>query len=217
MNEWIDDWVSALSQEIEGAKELRRALHMNPRLSGEESDTTRRVGEAMGISITSIAGTGGWGRVGPCDGPAVALRGELDALPMEEQTGLEWASTNGVMHACGHDVHLAALTAVVRAAKKVRLPYGLVPVLQPREEAYPSGALDVRESGLFIQQSIAHAIGVHVHPGVGVGAVSTGAGFVNADASEIKITLKGQGGHGAYPPPCIRCSCQHLTYCRGNS
>lgn len=199
MDEWIDKWVSALSAELDSAHELRRTLHQNPRLSGDESDTTKRVGEAMGISITPIAETGGWGRIGPTKGQAIAIRGELDALPVKEQTGLDWASTDGNMHACGHDVHLAALTAVTRAAQAVDLPYGLVPVLQPREEAYPSGALDIRESGLFDQQNVAHAIGVHVHPGVDLGAVSTGSGFVNADASELDIHVRGKGGHGAYP------------------
>jgi amidohydrolase len=192
-------WIAAVQQELHDAQKLRRELHQTPRISGDESDTTRRVAEAMGIDIHPVAQTGGWGRIGPQNGPAIALRGELDALPIQEQTDVLWKSENGHMHACGHDVHLAALVAVIRAAKTLDLPFGLVPLLQPREESYPSGALDICDSGVFDQQSIAHAIGAHVHPGIPFGEVSTGGGFVNADASEINILVQGDGGHGAYP------------------
>ncbi|MGO1571508.1 MAG: M20 metallopeptidase family protein [Canibacter sp.] len=194
-----NDWTRALRQELEAAINLRKQLHQNPRLSGEESDTAARVAAAMGDELNIVAKTGGWIRTGPQTGPSIALRGELDALPIEEKTGLDWASTSEKMHACGHDVHLAALTAVVRAAKTLDLPYGCVSVLQPREESYPSGALEIRESGLFQQQQILHAIGAHVHPGLALGEVSTGGGFVNADASEVEIVITGHGGHGAYP------------------
>ncbi len=77
----------------------------------------------------------------------MAVRGELDALPVTEQTGVAWAAPAGAMHACGHDVHLAALTALGRAARAVELPVALLAVLQPREETFPSGALDIVGSG----------------------------------------------------------------------
>lgn len=192
-------WLDALAAELPGAHELRRELHQAPEVSGKETATAKRVAAAMGVAITPVAETGGYGRLGPRTGPSVGLRGELDALPVVEKTGLEWASTNGAMHACGHDVHLAALTAVVRAARDLDLPYALVPLLQPREEAYPSGARDIEAAGVLTSQQVAHVIGAHVHPDVALGAVATGAGFVNAEAGELDIEVSGQGGHGAYP------------------
>ncbi|MDJ1371565.1 M20 metallopeptidase family protein [Gulosibacter molinativorax] len=193
------EWLSALATELAGARELRRALHLEPRVSGDERETTDLVAKAMELDMERTADTGGIGRVGPSAGLAIGLRGELDALPVTEATGLGWSATNGAMHACGHDVHLAALAAVVRAAKHLELPYGLVPVLQPREEAYPSGARDIVREGRLEQYGIAHMIGAHVHPGVPVGSVATGAGFVNAAAGELDIRVSGRGGHGAYP------------------
>lgn len=192
-------WIAALDQVLLAAVELRKQLHANPRVSGEEKDTTDAVASAMELDFEPLATTGGISRIGPGSGPSIALRGELDALPVEEDTGVEWASSNSTMHACGHDVHLAALVAVVRAAKQLELPYGLVPFLQPREETYPSGALDIKESGAFATYDVAHAIGAHVHPDVPLGAVASGEGFINAAAGEFIITVEGQGGHGAYP------------------
>lgn len=192
-------WIAALDQELPAAVKLRKELHANPRVSGEEQDTTHAVASAMELDFKSLATTGGISRIGPQTGPSIALRGELDALPVEEATGVEWASSNTAMHACGHDVHLAALVAVVRAAKRLELPYGLVPFLQPREETYPSGALDIKDSGAFATYGVAHAIGAHVHPDVPLGAVASGEGFINAAAGEFIITVDGQGGHGAYP------------------
>ncbi|MDO4241292.1 MAG: M20 family metallopeptidase [Microbacteriaceae bacterium] len=188
-----------IDAELPAACALRREIHANPRLSGEEQDTADLICANIGIDFTGIAETGAYTRLGPESGPAIAVRGEMDALPVEEETGVSWASTNGAMHACGHDVHMAGLAAFVRAAKQLRLPVALLPILQPREEKHPSGAYDVRESGLFDAQNVAYAIGVHVHPGVAKGAVATGAGVVNAEAGVLKIRVHGQGGHGAYP------------------
>lgn len=192
-------WNAALERELPAAQRLRRELHHRPRVSGEEQETTAAVTAAMGIESVPVAETGAIARIGPDSGPAIAIRGELDALPVTEESGLDWASTNGAMHACGHDVHLAALTALVRAARDVELPLGLVPMLQPREETYPSGALDISRSGWLQELRVAYAIGAHVHPGVAVGTVATGSGLVNAAAGEIEFVVRGKSGHGAYP------------------
>lgn len=192
-------WLAALEPELPGALDLRRQVHADPHLSGLEEPTAGRVEAALGIPMERVATTGRAGRIGPVDGPAVLLRAELDALPLIEATGVSFASASGRMHACGHDVHLAAVVAVVRAATHLELPLGLVPLLQPREETYPSGAQDVIASGLLGRQRVAAAIGAHVHPGVPPGQVATGAGVVNAAADEIEIVLTGNGGHGAYP------------------
>ncbi|WP_291277925.1 M20 family metallopeptidase [Galactobacter sp.] len=192
-------WSTALTAQLPDAAVLRRQLHADPRVSGDEADTLATVARALGVDLEPVAQHGGVGRVGPSAGPSIAVRGELDALPLQEATGVEFASTNGSMHACGHDVHLAALVALVRAADNVELPYGLVPMLQPREETYPSGAKEIAESGLLRRFGVGHAVGAHVHPAVPAGAVAIGEGFVNAAAGEIEIVLTGRGGHGAYP------------------
>lgn len=192
-------WQLALVRELPAAKRLREQLHANPRCSGEEGPTRDEVVAAMGVDMRAYADTGAVGSLGPRTGPSIGLRAELDALPVREATTASFASQNGAMHACGHDIHLAALVAVVRAARELELPYGLVPILQPREEAYPSGAADMVRQGVIEAYSLTHLIAAHVHPGVPAGAVAVGAGFVNAAAGELTITVRGQGGHGAYP------------------
>src|SRR5215470_8240686 len=129
--------------ELEAAVALRHELHAGAEPSGLECRTAASVAAALDApDAPAVAGTGRLIRIGSPDGPCIALRAELDALPITEQTGVAWASQNGAMHACGHDVHLAALTAVGRAARAVEprhaLPLPLVVVLQPREEAVPS-------------------------------------------------------------------------------
>ncbi|WP_223190903.1 M20 metallopeptidase family protein [Nonomuraea terrae] len=106
---------AALHRELPTAIALRRELHAWPRVSGHERPTLERVlGALPGLDAERVAGTGAVVRVGG-PGPAVAVRGELDALPMDERTGVPWAATNGAMHSCGHDVHLAAAIALARA------------------------------------------------------------------------------------------------------
>lgn len=199
LSELHRQWLAALEPELPGALELRRQVHADPHLSGLEGPTAELVAAALGIVMEPVAQTGRAGRIGPDQGPSVLLRAELDALPVTEATGVDWAADTGRMHACGHDVHLAALVAVVRSAAHLDLPLGLVPVLQPREETYPSGAQDVVASGLLARHETVAAIGAHVHPGVPAGQVATGAGVVNAASDEIEIVLTGNGGHGAYP------------------
>lgn len=194
-------WNAALERELPAAAQLRRELHAQPRVAGDEHATTARITHALSdlILFESIADSGAVGRFGPADGPSIALRAELDALPVTELTGAPFAATNGAMHACGHDVHQAALVALVRAAQGLELPLGIVALLQPREESYPSGALDIVREGILDRFGIAHVIGAHVHPGVRVGAVASGGGFINAAADEIEIRIEGRGGHAAYP------------------
>jgi amidohydrolase len=103
------------------------------------------------------------------------------------------------MHACGHDVHLAGLVALGRAAQRVDLPVALLAVLQPREEINPSGARELVDSGALLPHQVCTFVGVHVQPVVPGGVVTTGAGVVNAASDEFEIVVTGHGGHGAYP------------------
>ncbi|MDA3628979.1 M20 family metallopeptidase, partial [Saccharopolyspora sp. WRP15-2] len=145
------------------------------------------------------AQTGAVLRIGG-SGPAVGVRGELDALATEETTGVTWASARpGVMHACGHDVHLAAVTALARAVDRVGGPAPLLVVLQPREETYPSGALDIVDSGVLIAQDCRAMIGAHVQPVLEPGVVACVPGGVNASSDEFEIVVIGESGHAAYP------------------
>jgi amidohydrolase len=106
------EWRAALAAELPAAVRLRHELHAKPDLSGEEERTAARVAAAVDdgghVAEERVALTGRLLRVGPASGPAVVVRAELDALPVLERTGAGFAASNGAMHACGHDVHLAA-------------------------------------------------------------------------------------------------------------
>jgi amidohydrolase len=194
-------WTQAIADELPAAVELRHAVHADPRGSGDEEDTARLVTAALGAGDgTRVAKTGRAIRLpGTSDGPAVALRAELDALPVLEGTGVPWASETDLMHACGHDVHLAALVAAGRAALRVGVPRPILALLQPREETSPPGALDVVESGVLAEHGVDAVIGAHVQPRIAHGVVSAAPGPVNASTDEFEVTLHGQGGHAGYP------------------
>jgi amidohydrolase len=196
---WVDHLADLVAAELPAAVALRHRLHAEPRLSGDEDDTAEAVRAAIGVAGDRVAGTGRLLRLGPSDGPAVVLRAELDGLPLREETGVGWASTSDVMHACGHDVHCAAVAAVARAARRTELPCGVVVLLQPREESAPLGAVDVLADPAFTAHDVRAVIGAHVQPVLPRGTVGTSAGPVNASADELDIVVTGIGGHGAYP------------------
>jgi amidohydrolase len=192
--------LDSLEGELPQAVELRERLHATPEPSHEEQATARLVAEALGVQdVQSVASTGLLARVGP-PGEAVAVRAELDALPIEEETGAPFAATNGSMHACGHDVHMAALAALFRAAGLIEgsLLRPLVAFFQPSEEAYPSGADLVVREGVLAEETGA-VVAAHVHPDVPWGSVSVEPGPVNASSDNLRIVVEGSGGHGAYP------------------
>jgi len=195
---------AALDAELPAAVALRRELHADAEPSGAEYRTAARVAAALGEpDAPSVAGTGRLIRVGRPDGPCVALRAELDALPIAERTGVPWASRTGAMHACGHDVHLAALAAVGWAARTAdadgALPVPLLAVLQPREEAIPSGARDIVASGALAAHSPAAIVAVHLQHQLPPGTVAAATGTVNAATDDIEIAVDGVGGHAGYP------------------
>ncbi|MEU1883682.1 M20 family metallopeptidase [Streptosporangium sp. NPDC020072] len=191
---------AALRDEFTAAREIRRYIHARPDLSGHEHATTRTVIEQMppGSPVEEVAGSGAIVRVGD-EGPCVAVRTELDALPVTERTLVDWASTNGAMHACGHDVHLSAGVALARAVHRVGAPVPLLLVLQPREETAPSGALDVLASGALERHGVRAVVGAHVQPLLASGEVASTPGTVNASADEFTVRMLGVGGHAAYP------------------
>jgi amidohydrolase len=189
----------AVADELIGAIELRHRLHADPRVSGDEEDTAREVMRALDAGEgTIVAGSGRAVRIGG-GGPAVALRAELDALPMTEHTGVPWASPRAAMHACGHDVHLAALVAVCRAAARIGVDVPILAILQPREEKSPSGAHEIVTDGVLARHEVRAVIGAHVQPRLQDGVVSATPGPVNAATDEFEIIVDGRGGHSGYP------------------
>jgi len=197
MVEMVEKFRTAIADELPAATTLRHRLHADPRVSGDEADTADDVVRALDAGPAAhVAGTGRVLRIGG-DGPAVVLRAELDALPIVERTGAPYASRTSAMHACGHDVHLAALVAVCRAAARIGVETPISALLQPREESAPSGAADVVREGV-LDGAIA-VIGAHVQPRLPQCVVSAAPGPVNAAADEFEITIEGRGGHAGYP------------------
>lgn len=200
-----EEWLAATRSRLPAAVEFRHALHADPRLSGAEADTAARLVDAIGAGAGEpVAETGrllwvhGDPAAGePAGGGAVALRTELDALPVVEATSVPWRSTNEAMHCCGHDVHMAAVSAVAQAAAEIDLPVPLAVLLQPREEGSNSGARDVVAAGAL--KGIDSIIAAHVQPQLPPGMIAATPGPVNAGTDEFSVLVRGQGGHSGYP------------------
>jgi amidohydrolase len=192
--------LAALEHELEPAGELRRRLHAEPELAHGEHRTSAIVAERLPVASETVAGTGRIARIGPTVGPALALRAELDGLPLRERTGAPFSARGEVMHACGHDVHMAALVALTRAAHRLgdELPVALLAVFQPSEETYPSGA-ELLVRGELAHTSAAAVLGVHLHPELPWGGLALDAGTVNASSDSVEIVVDGEPSHGAYP------------------
>jgi amidohydrolase len=188
----------AIERELPQAVELRHRLHAHPELAHAEYETSAAVAAELPVTCQRVAGTGLIARVGSADGAAVAVRAELDGLPIVERADSPFRADGATMHACGHDVHMAALTALVRAAHACgeALP-PLLAVLQPSEEAYPSGAEQLLDP--LRELAPAAIVAAHVHPELPWGAVALDSGTVNASCDIVEITLEGGPSHGAYP------------------
>lgn len=188
---------------------IRRDLHAHPELARTEVRTTAIVADrlrAAGLVPHLLPGTGLVCDIGP--GAAVtgrrriALRADLDALPLPDTTGLEWASTvPGVAHACGHDVHTVAVLGagivLAELAAAGELPTGVRLIFQPAEEVQPGGALDVIAAGAL--DGVGQIFSVHCDPKVDVGHVGTRIGPITSASDEVAVTLTGPGGHTSRP------------------
>jgi amidohydrolase len=195
-----ESWRSATRSKLPQAVELRHALHAHPRLSGAEEDTAKRLVDVIGVGDGhSVAGTGRllWVSGDADAGGAVALRTELDALPVIEMTSVPWRSRNGAMHCCGHDVHMAAVSAVALAATEMDLPVPLAVLLQPREEGSNSGARDVVAQGAL--RGVDAVVAAHVQPQLPPRTIAATPGPVNAGTDEFSVVVHGRGGHSGYP------------------
>jgi amidohydrolase len=196
----LDRLLEGIARELPSAVELRRRLHSRPELAHAEEQTAAMIEAALQVDCETVAQTGRIARVGVGDRAPIAVRAELDALPIRERTDAPFSASGEAMHACGHDVHMAALVALTRAAHAIgeQLPVPLLAVFQPSEEAHPSGAQQVMREGLAQMKPVA-ILAAHVHPELHWGTVGVDAGAVNASFDAIEITIEGQPSHGAYP------------------
>ena len=186
---------------------IRRHLHANPELSYQEFETSKFVQaqlKAIGIPFTVIATTGVLGIIeGKNPGKRIiALRADMDALPIIEENKVDYISTKeGVMHACGHDVHTTILLGAAKILWSLREEFeGTIKLLfQPGEEKNPGGASYMIRDGALKNPVPAGIIGLHVHPGLNHGKLSFRKGRVMASADELYVSIKGPGGHAATP------------------
>ncbi|WP_019007065.1 amidohydrolase [Cohnella laeviribosi] len=182
----------------------RRHLHRNPELSFQERETSRFIAnhlEAWGYEVTRAAGTGVIARLkGGRPGRTIALRADIDALPIQDEKTCEYASAvPGVMHACGHDAHTAELLGVARyySLHREEMPGERVLLFQPAEETLPGGALRMIAEGAL--DGVAAVYGVHLWSPFPYGIVATRPGPFMASPDEFEIELIGRGGHGGLP------------------
>jgi amidohydrolase len=181
----------------------RRELHQNPELSNHEYATTKRITQwlnAAGIRILNLGlKTGVVAEIGPQDGPLVALRGDIDALPINEISGVPFSSQQaGVMHACGHDFHTSVIlgAAYLLKAREDQLPGRVRLFFQPAEERF-NGALQLIEAGAL--DKVDAIFGLHNAPQLPVGTFSTKGGAFYANVDRFQITVTGKGAHAAHP------------------
>lgn len=198
--------------------ELCKHLHQNPELSFQEFETSKRMAaelKSLGFEITEhFAGNSVVGIFKNGEGPTVMLRTDMDALPVEEKTGSEFASTkksdlNGdqvsVMHACGHDIHMSTWTGTVRSLVDLKNEWkGTLMVIAQQAEEYSGGAGQAIKAGLFTKfPTPDYALAYHINPELETGQIGLRGGPVFAGVKTVEITVYGVGGHGAYPQKCI--------------
>lgn len=211
----IVEWLEAHRREIIS---LRRDLHEHPEVSWQEHRTTSVVIErleAAGVTVSSMAGTGAIADLGAAQPRVrIALRADLDALPLDEETGLPFASRQqGVCHACGHDVHTAGVLAAGLALASLQdelesMSVGVRLIFQPAEESIPGGAHKVVDGGWL--EGVDRVLAVHCDPSIDVGTIGLKVGPITAASDSVHVTLTGRGGHTSRPHLT-----QDLTYALG--
>lgn len=189
---------------------MRRHFHENPELSWEEMETSKRIIkelEDMKIEARQISKTGVLGVINPeKEGKVLAIRADIDALPVNEENEIEYKSKNeGVMHACGHDAHTAMLLGAAKAMVDIKDKIGKVVLLfQPAEEFIKdSGAKLVVEEKVLEEENVDRIITIHIWNPIESGKVALQAGPIMASADTFKLEILGKGGHGAQPQETI--------------
>lgn len=195
-----ESWLAA---HVDDLVAWRRHLHRHPELGRQEFATTQFVADRLveaGLNPKTLpGGTGLICDLGPDHGPRIALRADMDALPLAERTGAPYASTvPNVAHACGHDGHTAVLLGAATALTTVpELPVGVRLIFQPAEELMPGGALDAIAAGGLA--GVSRIFALHCDPRLEVGRVAITAGAITSAADSVEITLHSPGGHTSRP------------------
>jgi amidohydrolase len=212
MNNLKDQIKSLSSEYFEEIRAIRHHLHKHPELSCEEFKTAEFICKKLDeYGITYVKGVAETGIVGIINGSNpesknIALRADMDALPIREENVVEYKSlVPAKMHACGHDVHMASLLGTARILNKVRDRFeGSVKLIfQPSEETYPGGAIRMIREGVLKNPEPVSVIGQHVINTVDVGKIGLKAGPYMASTDEIFLTVKGKGGHAATPEQVV--------------
>ena len=206
MSTLIDEIKNLASSYFETYRSIRHHLHANPELSYKEFNTSAFVCselDKLGIPFHRMAETGVIAMLeGRPSERVIALRADMDALPIREENEVPYASTvAGVMHACGHDVHTTCLLGAARILHELRDKWDgrIKLIFQPGEERNPGGASILIREGVLENPRPTHIIGLHVHPLLETGKVSFAPGKVMASADELFFTIRGKGGHAAKP------------------
>ena len=207
----LDGLVDEAGALLDDAVALRRRIHERPELGLDLPATQAAVLEALdGLPVTVTTGTSSTSVVALLDGgepgPTVLLRGDMDALPMPEDTGLDYASRNdGAMHACGHDAHTAMLAGTARllAARRGRMAGRVAFMFQPGEEGH-HGARAMLDEGLLATVAagaapVSLAFAIHQSPTIPSGMIASKGSSIMASADELQITVRGKGGHASMP------------------
>jgi amidohydrolase len=205
-----DLWTSSGEALLDQAIALRRAIHAEPELGLDCPKTTAKIKRALeGLPLELREGPSTTGLVailrGSGNGRTILLRGDMDALPLHEDTGLDFHSqTDGAMHACGHDTHVAMLAGAAHAlcAQRERLNGTVIFMFQPGEEGW-HGARFMMEDGLLDDPAPDAAFALHISPNMPAGVFASRTGPLLASADEFEITVTGKGGHGAMPHETI--------------
>ncbi|GEM62984.1 N-acyl-L-amino acid amidohydrolase [Sphingobacterium faecium NBRC 15299] len=204
----IKDQVNALAQQFfQETVQMRRHLHQHPELSFEEYNTSAYVKSILsdiGIPFEEMADTGivAYLTGDIASDEVIALRADMDALPIQEVEGRSYGSQNpGVMHACGHDVHTSSLLGVAKILYALKSEFGGVVklIFQPGEERLPGGASLMIKEGVLQNPAPTAIIGQHVMPFIEAGKVGFREGKYMASCDELFMTVRGKGGHGAHP------------------
>ena len=209
----LKDKIKRLAAEfLEEVTLIRRHFHAHPELSKQEEQTSAYISKLLSEwGIEHRAGIAGYGILGLVKGKkpgdkVIALRADMDALPIREANPVPYVSVNpGVMHACGHDVHMASLLGTARILKSLENDFGgtVKLIFQPSEEKYPGGALPMIQAGVLENPRPAFIIGQHVYPEMEAGKIGLRSGKYMASTDEVHLTITGKGGHAAIPHKVI--------------
>jgi amidohydrolase len=200
LRETVDGW---LADHFDDLVSWRRHIHAHPELGRQEFATTQFVASHLAdAGLNPKVLPGGTGLIcdfGPDDGPRIALRADMDALPMADRTGSPYASTiPNVAHACGHDAHTAVLLgAALALASAPELPVGVRLIFQAAEELMPGGAIDAIAAGALT--GVSRIFALHCDPRLSVGRIAVRPGPITSAADHIEVTLHSQGGHTSRP------------------